>query len=468
MDNNMYEKFLNSISSEHLIVPGRRIGIAVSGGVDSMVLMHMLYRYTGGENLFCLHFEHGIRGWESVRDMEFVRENAKAYNIPFICARMNVPERIMETGENLEAAARRFRYAFFANVSKKYDLAYVATAHHADDVAETFLLNLLRGSGIAGLCAMRSKREPNIIRPMLAISRDEIERYADENNIAYVADSTNDDTEYSRNYLRKEVIPRLKEMNPNFVEAVRRTTVLLSEDEIALYRTESQIFDHIASDVKDGIEFDLGQFKEQNVSIQRRLLRHAILKVTGSLVDVELKHVDAVIRLAESGGTGKRFILPGKFYAYVGYGQLTLVKDNEKILDGTEAPFEIGERIKIAGQYLETEVVPAPASFPPLHSPVQYAESIPLEGATVRTRRSGDVFRPVGMQEYKKLSDWMIDEKIPLSKRDSIILVVKDSTVLVITGHAISEDAKVHPGSQLAVRLEAVPAEGQRTGGNDV
>ena len=174
----------------------KRALVAMSGGVDSMVLMHMLYRYTGGENLFCLHFEHGIRGWESVRDMEFVRENAKAYNIPFICARMNVPERIMETGENLEAAARRFRYAFFANVSKKYDLAYVATAHHADDVAETFLMRLARGSSAAGLAGLKRISHVNgitFIRPLLDLRDTELRAFLRRRNIAWREDATNID-----------------------------------------------------------------------------------------------------------------------------------------------------------------------------------------------------------------------------------------------------------------------------------
>ena len=455
----MYEKVIKTIMAEHLIVPGKKIGVAVSGGVDSMVLMHMLYRYTGGENLYCLHFEHGIRGWESVRDMEFVRENAKELGIPFICARMDVPEKVMLTGENLEAAARRYRYAFFANISKKYDLQYVATAHHADDVVETFLLNLLRGSGTAGLCAMRIRREPNIIRPLIGISREEIEKYAEENGIAYVADSTNDDLDYSRNFLRKEVIPKLKEINPNLADAVRRTTVLLGEDEYALYRIESQLFEKAAENVENGVELDLKTLLSQNMGIQRRLIRHAVLKAAGTLVDVEKKHIDSVMQLAENGKVGKRFILPGRFSAYIGYGKLGIVKDNEKVADSTEEKFEIGKNIRIAGLTLETEIVPVPAKFPKLHDPEQFADPAVLDGATVRTRRSGDLFKPVGMTEYKKLSDWMIDEKIPADKRDGILLIVKENNVLVIVGHAVSEDAKIQPGTQLALHIETISGE---------
>lgn len=455
----MYEKFLKTIETEHLIAPGKRIGIAVSGGVDSMVLMNMLYRYTGGKNLYCLHFEHGIRGWESVRDMEFVRENAKSYGIPFICARMNIPERVMMTGENMEAAARRYRYAFFANISRKYDLQYVATAHHADDVVETLLLNLLRGSGTAGLCAMRVRREPNIIRPLIAISRDEIDKYAEENGIAFVTDSTNDSNDYSRNFLRHEVVPKLKELNPNLTEAVRRTTILLGEDEFALFKVESHIFEKISKEIEGGVELELEPLLEKSPGIQRRLIRHAIFKVAGSLMDVEKRHVDSVLRLAENGTAGKRFILPGRFYSCIGYGSLIILKDNEKVLDDREEAFEIDKEIRIAGQILETEVVTSPREFPKLHEAVQFADPLPLEGATVRTRRTGDLFRPVGMSESKKLSDWMIDEKIPADKRDSILLITKDSRVLVICGHAVSEDAKVQPGAQLSLRIEMLPEE---------
>lgn len=455
----MYEKFVKTITEERLFTKGDKIGIAVSGGVDSMVMMHMMKRYTGGENLYCLHFEHGIRGWESVRDMEFVRENAKTMGIPFICARMDVPEKVMLTGENLEAAARRYRYAFFASISKKYDLQYVATAHHADDVVETFLLNLLRGSGTAGLCAMRIRREPNIIRPLIGISREEIEEYAEANGIAYVADSTNDDLDYSRNFLRKEVVPKLRELNPNLAEAVRRTTVLLGEDEYALFKTESALFGEIAIQTDEGIEIEIEPMLCQNTGIKRRLLRHAILRVAGTLVDVEKKHIDSVMALAESKKTGKKFILPGRFGAYIRYDKLLIVKDNEKLLDATEEKFEVGKNIRIAGTFLETEVVPTPACFPKLHDAVQFADPAVMEGSVVRTRRNGDVFRPVGMSEYKKLSDWMIDEKIPADKRDSILLMVKDDKVLVIAGHAVSEDAKVCSDTQLALHIETIPIE---------
>ncbi|MBP3940985.1 MAG: tRNA lysidine(34) synthetase TilS [Christensenellaceae bacterium] len=450
----MYEKFLKTVNDEHLIVPGSRIGIAASGGVDSMVLMNVLYRLTGGKNLYCLHFEHGIRGWESVRDMEFVRENAKALGIPFICARMDIPERVMQTGENLEAAARRYRYAFFANISKKYNLQYVATAHHADDVVETFLLNLLRGSGMAGLSAMRIRREPNIIRPLINISREEIEQYAAENEISFVTDSTNDNLDYTRNFLRKEVVPKLKELNPNLTEAVRRTTTLLGEDEYSLFKIESQIFEEIASETKEGLEIDIDKLLSQHIGIQKRVIRHSVLKVAGSLVDFEMKHSNAILELANNRSVGKRFILPGKCYCTVGYGKLIIKRDNEIAVDNTEVDFEIDKEIRIAGKSLLSEVVTAPQSFPALHEAVQFADPLPLEGALVRTRRSGDLFRPVGMEGYKKLSDWFIDEKIPQDKRDLIPLVVKENRVLVIGGHAVSEDAKVQPGQQLALRIE--------------
>ena len=204
---------------------------AVSGGADSMCLLHLLK--SSGIKVTAAHFEHGIRGEESVRDMDFVKAYCEANSIPFVCARGDVPAYAKAKGMSIEEAARALRYAFLEEQCSLLGCDYIATAHNADDNAETVLMNLIRGSGAKGLSGIPRSRG-KLIRPLLDVSRSEIEAYIRKNNIPFVEDSTNLSQDYTRNFIRHRILPLVREINPNFTQAACRTAELMRRDDSCL------------------------------------------------------------------------------------------------------------------------------------------------------------------------------------------------------------------------------------------
>ena len=260
-----------TIKKYNLISLGDRVGVAVSGGVDSMVLLHVLYTLSrrSGFYVYALHFEHGIRAEESVGDMHFVEEQCEKMHIPFYSGSEDVPAIAAQTGENLEAAARRLRYAFFEERKRALKLSKIAIAHHKDDFAETFLLNLVRGSGMAGLTTMKYQRTPGIIRPMLDISRKDIEAYASAHNIPFRVDSTNAALKYARNYIRAEILPRMAALNPEVSSAIMRASEILGEEDSALFEYAKSEYHKISRREEGQIVLDLVGFNALPKAIRR-------------------------------------------------------------------------------------------------------------------------------------------------------------------------------------------------------
>lgn len=442
------------IAENNLIPAGARIGAAVSGGADSMAMLHALISL--GYDVLALHFEHGIREGSSEADMRFAEQYCAERNIPFYCARANVPQEL-RSGESIETAARRLRYDFFARISQEQKIDLIATAHHADDNAETFLLNLLRGGGMRGLSGMSAKRPPNIIRPLLFARRSEIEAYCADHAIPFVTDETNLSDDYTRNYIRHEILPRLGKLNPNAPAAINRTQEILREEDDALAEYTDREFMEIA-EVSDGrIILCLDKFRAMHRAMQRRLLRRAIAEVC-PLADIEKQHIDTLLALAEKGETGKKFTLPKKFSAIVSYNSLIIAAKTYRINRIEVYPLADGATPVWDGARIES----APAEqvcFGKGTDSVQYFDGEALAGAVLRTRRQGDTFRALGASGEKKLKDWLIDKKIPAEERDELILLARGSEILWIVGRAVSEQSKVRNDSRNIKKLTYISKE---------
>ena len=437
------------IAEHNLISEGQRIGAAVSGGADSIAMLHGLTAL--GFDVSVLHFEHGIRPEEaSLGDMRFVEEYCRKHNLPFYCRRCSVP-REKQPGESMESAARRLRYAFFEEMAEAHGLDRIATAHHADDAAETFFLNLLRGGGTTGLSGLRPMRG-NIIRPMLFAARKEIEAYCTTENIPYVTDATNLSPDYTRNYLRLEVLPKLAQINPEYAAAILRTQDILREEDAALEAYAEAELGKIASFEEGRISLTLAEFNVLPTGMRRRILR-SCLNENCPLTDIEKKHYDTLLSLCAAGKTGAKFALPGKFSAFVSYNTLIIAKKMYTIDRIEETSLNLsGETLSERGSFCcvpaESCVFGSGADF------VQFFDGEALRGAAVRSRRQGDRFHPLGAGGSKKLKDWFIDQKIPAEQRDGIPIVARGSEVLWVVGYALSEEAKVRPDSHSVIKCE--------------
>lgn len=439
----MTEKMRSFIAKNNLIAPHQRIGAAVSGGADSMAMLHALREL--GYEVCVLHFEHGIRPREeSAGDMRFVEQYCSERGIAFYCQRAHVPRSLLQ-GESMEAGARRLRYDFFARMAEEHELDLIATAHHADDAAETFFLHLLRGGGTAGLTGIPVKRD-NIIRPLLFAKRAEIEEYCNIHNIPFVTDSTNLSPDCTRNYLRLEVLPKLSAVNPEYTAALLRAQDILREDNAALEEyTEAELCRR-AEFSQDRAVLSLDGFTELPLGMQRRILRSALSRIC-PLTDIEKNHYDALLELCRNARTGTKFLLPEKFSAIVSYNTLILSQKMYKIN-------RMGDRSSgsIGGQLLC-----APAEevcFGSSADLVQFLDGQAMEGAVLRTRKTGDRFHPLGAAGSKKLKDWFIDQKIPAELRDGIPLLAKGSDILWVVGYGISQQAKVRGDSRSVMKCE--------------
>lgn len=229
------KKVIDFINRYSLLPNGQKVLCAVSGGADSMCLLHLMKEFedTLHIHVAAAHFEHGIRGAESLRDLSFVRDYCEENYIPFMDGRGDVPVFAAANGLGTEEAARMLRYEFLEKARAELSCDVIATAHNMNDNAETVIFNLTRGAGTAGLCGIPPKRG-NIIRPLLCLSRTEIEDYLRENGIPHVEDSTNSDETFSRNRIRHRIIPEMNAISPQAVEAVFRASMLLREDELCL------------------------------------------------------------------------------------------------------------------------------------------------------------------------------------------------------------------------------------------
>lgn len=421
------------------IKQGDIVGVAVSGGVDSMVLLDVLCNLRIEMNIIvvAIHFEHGIRGEKSLEDMRFVMSECEKRGVKCVTGSEDVMKLSREKGKSIETAAREARYTFLDS----QEAAFIATAHHAGDMAETVIMNLCRGTGLSGLCGIPEVRG-RYIRPLLDITREEIESYAAEYGVSYVYDSTNDDIAYTRNYVRAEVLPRFKAVNEKAIMHIAQAAKLLAEDEAALMEA-ARIAGGI-EDTKDGIAVNIDTLLEQLPAIRKRMLRLAVQGRWG-LQDLTQGHVDDMLILAEKRLSGKRIELPRGLMAAVEYGKLSIGKNKGKTYNNILIDFHGEGRYTLGNVALDCGCCRGNVSF---KRGAEYFAGEPLSGACFRTRREGDYIYPLGLGGKKRLSDYLSDKKVPLAQRDNLVVLAKGSEVFWVVGVGVSETSKVKQNCQ--------------------
>jgi len=414
------------------------IGAAVSGGRDSVALLHALK--ASGVNVVCVNIEHGIRGEESVRDSEFVAALAEEYGIKLFRFDVDAPKFSRENGYTLEQGARILRYRVFGELLKKGECDLIATAHHADDQIETVLMRIIRGTGIGGLAGMR-KMSGNYIRPLLGYSREDIDAYVKKHGLKYVEDSTNKDTAYTRNYLREE-IAKLKERFPSFDKSVLKLSESAAELEEYLAQKTPEI------EVKGGEAYVKTSDCAEIVIAKRLILKAAA--ALGVTQDIEEKHLSAVLELI-CAENGKRLDLTHGLCVHKQEGELVFSKAAQTARADAK-PFSIGEFPSLGVIAEEAELKDIPSKLGAGEELYIDADKVG-SGAVFRRRNEGDKIRKFGGGS-KSLGDFLTDKKIPLRFRDELTVLAQGSDILAVVGVDISADVKIDETTKRVVRLK--------------
>ena len=436
----------------HLIAPEQTVLLAVSGGMDSMVMLHVIshLRERFGVQVALVHVNHQLRGEESMEDEQFVREMSAAYGICFYCERVDVVSYADEHGLSKQIAARQLRYACFERVRQQVGAHVVATAHHADDNAETILLNILRGTGIHGLAGIPVKRIGGcIIRPLLFATRKEIEMYAMENGIKYRNDSSNMSLAYRRNLLRHSILPPLVKRVPHIVETlniVANTMCDVSEKLHAI--VEEALRSLVHNDSQDRLMLDVKKLEMEPDFLWDEIFVELLHRMH---IEPTEKKVDALHRLCTMP-TGRIVELSGELSACRDRQHIVFQKTNEEVSNIRHV--EIGRIYVYQGCRIS---IGNPEPVPAVLSDTQEVEYIDAERLgrqlVLRPWRAGDWFIPLGMKTKKKLSDFFTDQKVPRFQKTSIPVLESDGTIVWICGKRLDNRFKLTEHTRTAIRL---------------
>ncbi|SNB45142.1 tRNA lysidine(34) synthetase TilS [Geobacter sp. DSM 9736] len=460
----MLKTVLASITEYGLFVPGAAIVVAVSGGADSVALLDILSRLPDYKlRLVIAHLNHHLRGNESDEDEQFVRGLGDRYRVPVETRGVDVAKVARDKGQSLEEAGRKCRYDFFAAVAEKHGASVVAVAHHADDQAETVLMRLLRGSAGTGLCGMLPlSQDGRIVRPLLGVTRREIEEYLSERAIPFRTDSSNADPRFLRNRVRHELLPLLSTYNPAVSKRLTATADALAADEDLLERLAAELLDRHAEVLPGRVLLRAAGVREEPRGGRLRLYRHALRHLKGDLQRIGYSHLQETDRLLFSPRPHLSLNLPG-VTVEKSYGSVIFT------LSDCLTHWE-GFDIEIGGQglfslkgcgFLEVTVqVDAPGENGMKSSALIDLGTAPFPWC-IRTFRNGDRFIPSGMSGHKKVKDLLMEAKVPRSDRRRVPLLYCGDDLLWVCGIRRSAVAPVTASTRLVAKAMFIPDRGK-------
>lgn len=397
-----------------------KIGVAVSGGIDSMTLLYLYQK--ANQDIIVINFEHGIRGKSSRQDSLFVKDYCEKNNLDLLHFDLNVLDN-RKQGESVETCARRLRYKIFNELLKNGTIKKIALAHHADDNLETVLMRLFRGTGIRGLVGITD--HDNFIHPLLNYTRKEIEDYAFANKIPFVEDETNKTSDYTRNYLRNELIPLIKLKYSDVTNSVNRLSSIANETS-----------DYLYSIAIESESITNGELLKGIFGYPKIVQKYSVLKCMhkfGIAQDFESKHIDYILSLTNLK-TMTSIKLPFGLDAYRNKQDLYIYYPNE--LPFSTMPFSIDAKFNFgcyAYDFQKTANLVPRCTFD--------LDKLPTD-CVIRTREPGDMFKHVNGHN-KSLSDYLIDKKIQKNEKELLLVIAKDNIVYAILGIEVSDFIKI-------------------------
>ncbi|MBL7114592.1 MAG: tRNA lysidine(34) synthetase TilS [Kiritimatiellae bacterium] len=477
MANKLQRAFLGEVRKQGFFLPGETVLVATSGGKDSMALLELMASLakTLDISIIVAHLNHGIRGQEASRDAESVAEAARRLKLPFHCARARVSVRAKNRGISIEMAAREARYAFFRKICRQTYATCIATAHTADDQAETLLLKLARGAGsggLAGIPPISTHHGLRLVRPLLAFTGKELCDYLRACNLTWREDASNTDPAFLRNRVRTEILPLLEErLNPCVRDALTRTAdILRQEDEWMQSMAELLLKECSATESNTG-DLHITQLASLPPAALRRVLIRWLSTSGVDNTDIDYRRLDSITRLVLSHRGSGHVQLPGNLLVYRQGGWLSLVPSESNARASlpvcplpqrkhTHRFPEWGLKVTIEPRTgILKPTCPGPGILPACASISKKA--VAGHQLSIRAWRPGDRMRPLGMKGSRKLQDIFVDAKVPPSKRNRIPLLVCGGEIIWVPGYRVAQGWEVNAPSDPALHVLFTPLKPQ-------
>lgn len=435
----LYEQFNIHFKASFQIKKGDKLLLAISGGLDSMVLLHLISQL--GLDFELAHCNFQLRGSESESDMGFVQEASEIYGVHAHIKSFDTQAYANTHKGSIQMAARDLRYQFFGELMQEHSFRYLVTAHHADDNLETFLINLSRGSGLDGLCGIPEKNG-NIIRPLLPFVRHEIKAYAIENNIRWRDDSSNQEKKYLRNKIRHDLVPLLKELNPSFMDTFSNSLMHLKGSKMIIDDTMDQLRNSIIDQtVNDDTEVIRFKVSELSTIADNTAYLYQLFYPYGFHQFDDIKSLIA-------GQSGKQVLSKShRLLKNREHLLLTRVSDQPKndssiIIENIDDSYTFNEHV-LTLESLDAKKFANPLEEDQGHH-IAYFDKEALEfPLSVRKWKKGDYFYPLGMTGKKKLSKFFKDEKYSLLEKENIWLLCSANHIIWVIGKRMDDRYKI-------------------------
>ncbi len=440
-----------------------RVLVGVSGGPDSMALLHILIKMKSdlGITLAVAHLNHGLRGDESDRDADFVLQTTEKLGLECYLEKENIPEYRQRHGLSTEQAARRIRYAHFYRLAEIHGFNKIALGHHLDDNAEMVLMALFRGSGPLGLSGIPPVREGKIIRPLMGLTRSDIMAYLQDAGLDFVIDGSNADTTYLRNRVRHRLLPLLKEeYNPAVTGSLNRLSEISRSEEEWMNSLVAPLFQScVVASEENRLTLAVSRLKGHHPAVQRRILRMALEQVKGDLKGIALHHVDAIMEVSRDVSGAKRLDLPGQVMVLAGRGRILISKEKQRLRNITTGQPRIpllrySYEIHIPGSLYVPETgmtlwftetaVETPENICSAGQQTAFIDIKKIEGPLeLRNFVPEDRFAPLGMRGTKTVDKFLKDLKITDRERFNIPVLLTRGKIIWVVGHQIDDAFRV-------------------------
>ena len=455
----IFEKTLSTINKYNLIQKGDKIVLGLSGGPDSVCLLHILNRLKEVLDIevYAAHLNHQIRGIEAQKDALYISKLCDELGVTYFIKSINVPEYCKENKLSLEEGARKLRYEMFYEIKEKLNADKIAIAHNMNDQAETVLMRMMRGTGLQGLKGIDYIRDGVIIRPILEIERAEIEAYCEEYKLNPRIDSTNLESIYTRNKIRLELIPFMRDnFNSNIIESIVRMSNSLKSDNEFIEEEALRKFREVSSITSDSVSINLDKYISLHKSLKSRIIRHGIKYVLGDTNFIDQKHIEEVIEFEKEDKIDKKLVLPRGLFVYRQKNKL-LFTTKEIIIEDIQFNYKIPTngyvKINEANIIIETETMPI-KRYNALKGDksLKWFDCNKIKGGiVVRSRMSGDKIRlSMGSKKIKQL---FIDLKIPKEERCKVPILEDDNGILCVGNFRNSSKYRVDDNTKEVLKV---------------